>query len=157
MPDLHSWRREEINMQSRREFLRLVGHAGLAGACSPLLPGCTTADRLLSDSSADFAGLAKRFNGTVLIPTSNGYDAARRTFSFNPRTDRHPAAIARCKDEFDVVTSVEFARASELEIAVRSGGGHRRRLFRRAPDRRPYRAASRAHWCPLALLSSTTH
>ena len=37
--------------------------------------------------------------------------------------DKHPAAIARCRDTADVITCVRFARQRGLEIAVR-GGGH---------------------------------
>lgn len=109
-------------MQSRREFLKLISRAGLAAASSPLLTSCAPVARVSPNSPVDFGGLAKRFNGTVLLPTSERYDGARRTFSFNPRTDRRPAAIAKCKDAFDVARAVEFARANDLEIAVRSGG-----------------------------------
>ncbi|NNF15780.1 MAG: FAD-binding oxidoreductase [Gammaproteobacteria bacterium] len=106
---------------NRRQLIKLLSHATVAGACYPLLAGCTT-DFRAPRASADFAALADRFNGTVLLPASKNYDSSRRTFSFNPRTDRRPAAIAACKNEFDVATAVEFARANELEIAVRSGG-----------------------------------
>ena len=99
-----------------------MGHATLAAGSAPLLAGCARAPQESSAAPANFADLAARFNGTVLLPASKRYDAARRTFSFNPRTDRRPAAIARCKDESDVATAVEFARAKDLEIAVRSGG-----------------------------------
>jgi FAD/FMN-containing dehydrogenase len=37
--------------------------------------------------------------------------------------DKHPAAIARCRDTADVITCVRFAREHGVEIAVR-GGGH---------------------------------
>ena len=37
--------------------------------------------------------------------------------------DKHPAAIARCRDAADVIACVRFAREHGLEIAVR-GGGH---------------------------------
>lgn len=109
-------------MQSRREILKLIGRAGLAAASAPLLASWTPAHRVSSNSPPDVASLAKRFNGTLLLPTSKGYDVERRTFSFNPRTDQRPAVIARCKDSLDVATAVEFARSNDLEIAVRSGG-----------------------------------
>jgi FAD/FMN-containing dehydrogenase len=115
-------KRQEIKMQSRRNVLKLMSHAALAAGGFPLLAGSAPAQRESSAAPADFAALAARFNGTVLLPTSERYDIARRTFSFNPRTDRRPAAIARCKDEIDVATAVEFARANDLAIAVRSGG-----------------------------------
>ena len=37
--------------------------------------------------------------------------------------DKHPAAIARCRDTADVIACVRFAREHGIEIAVR-GGGH---------------------------------
>lgn len=61
-------------------------------------------------------------HGVLLAPSSKGYDAARRTFSFNPRTDAHPRLIAQCKTEDDVRRSLELALSHKLEIAVRSGG-----------------------------------
>lgn len=72
---------------------------------------------------ADFIELARRIRGAVLVPSSEGYEAARKTFSFNPSTDVRPAAVVRCVDEADVVRSLTFARDAGLEIAVR-GGGH---------------------------------
>jgi FAD/FMN-containing dehydrogenase len=61
------------------------------------------------------------FRGDLLLPTSPGYDAARRIW--NGAIDRRPACIARCAGVADVVTAVRFARERDLEIAVR-GGGH---------------------------------
>jgi FAD/FMN-containing dehydrogenase len=59
--------------------------------------------------------------GDVLVPQDAGYDAARRCF--NALIDRRPAVIARCLGPADVATAFDFARAQELEVAVR-GGGH---------------------------------
>jgi FAD/FMN-containing dehydrogenase len=61
------------------------------------------------------------FRGELLLPTSPGYEAARRVW--NGAIDRRPACIARCTGARDVVTAVRFARERGLEIAVR-GGGH---------------------------------
>jgi FAD/FMN-containing dehydrogenase len=68
-----------------------------------------------------FDRLRGSFRGELLLPTSPGYDAARRVW--NGAVDRHPACIARCTGVADVVTAVRFAREHDLEIAVR-GGGH---------------------------------
>ena len=65
--------------------------------------------------------LGGSFRGELLLPTSSGYDAARRIW--NGAVDRHPACFARCIGVADVVAAVRFARAHDLEIAVR-GGGH---------------------------------
>jgi FAD binding domain/Berberine and berberine like len=65
--------------------------------------------------------LGGSFRGELLLPTSPGYDIARRIW--NGAIDRHPACIARCTGVADVAAAVRFARDRDLEIAVR-GGGH---------------------------------
>jgi hypothetical protein len=65
--------------------------------------------------------LGRTFRGGLLLPTSPGYDTARRIW--NGAIDRRPACIARCTSVADVVAAVRFARDRDLEIAVR-GGGH---------------------------------
>jgi FAD/FMN-containing dehydrogenase len=65
--------------------------------------------------------LGESLRGELLLPSSPGYDAARRIW--NGAIDRHPACIARCIGVADVVAAVRFARDHDLEIAVR-GGGH---------------------------------
>ena len=60
-------------------------------------------------------------SGDVLMPTDEGYDAARQTF--NGMLDKHPAVIVQCRSTDDVVAAVRAARAAGLAIAVR-GGGH---------------------------------
>jgi hypothetical protein len=67
-----------------------------------------------------FGELGGSFRGELLLPTSPGYDAARRIW--NGAIDRHPACIARCTGVADVVAAVRFARERDLVVAVRSGG-----------------------------------
>ena len=64
--------------------------------------------------------LGGSFRGELLLPTSPGYDTARRIW--NGAIDRHPACIARCTGVADVVAAVRFARERDLLVAVRSGG-----------------------------------
>ena len=71
--------------------------------------------------NAAFDELGGSFHGELLLPTSPGYDTARRVW--NGTIDRHPACIARCSGVADVVAAVRFGRERDLEIAVR-GGGH---------------------------------
>jgi FAD/FMN-containing dehydrogenase len=59
--------------------------------------------------------------GAVIGPSDAEYDAARRCF--NALVDRRPAVIARCVTPRDVSAAFDFARANDLEVAVR-GGGH---------------------------------
>jgi FAD/FMN-containing dehydrogenase len=65
--------------------------------------------------------LAPRLEGTVLTPSSPGYDDARRIW--NAMIDRRPALIARCASVADIQHAIRFARDHGLPIAVR-GGGH---------------------------------
>jgi FAD/FMN-containing dehydrogenase len=68
----------------------------------------------------ELAGL-EGFWGDLVRPGETGYEGARRLF--NGLIDKHPALIARCRGEADIVAAVDFAREAGLEIAVR-GGGH---------------------------------
>jgi FAD/FMN-containing dehydrogenase len=65
--------------------------------------------------------LAAEFSGTLLLPSDDGYEAARRVH--NGLIDRRPALIARCGGTADVAAAVRFGRRAGLAIAVR-GGGH---------------------------------
>ena len=67
------------------------------------------------------AELRRSLAGSVIEPADPEYDAARRCY--NALIDRRPALIARCASAADVATALDFARAQELEVAVR-GGGH---------------------------------
>ncbi len=70
---------------------------------------------------ATVSELRAGLRGKVLTPSDAGYDEARRIH--NGMFDRHPAVIARCRGTADIVDAVRFARAHELELAIR-GGGH---------------------------------
>ncbi|MDB1087100.1 FAD-binding oxidoreductase [Streptomyces sp. ACA25] len=59
--------------------------------------------------------------GELLRPGDAGYDPARELW--NGMIDRHPALVARCHGDADVVAAVHFARDHGLPLAVR-GGGH---------------------------------
>jgi hypothetical protein len=65
--------------------------------------------------------LQRSLAGTVIGPGDPEYDAAR--VCFNALVDRRPALIARCTGPEDVATSFAYARAQDLDVAVR-GGGH---------------------------------
>jgi FAD/FMN-containing dehydrogenase len=65
--------------------------------------------------------LESRLRGSVLLPGTASYDAARRVH--NGMIDRRPALIVRCAGAADVANAVNFARENALLLAVR-GGGH---------------------------------
>ena len=65
--------------------------------------------------------LATACSGTLLEPTDDAYEEARRVH--NGLIDKRPAVIVRCRGAADVADAIRFARAEGLEISVR-GGGH---------------------------------
>lgn len=75
--------------------------------------------KVFSDESLE--ELRRSLAGTVVGPADAEYDTARRCF--NALVNRRPAVIARCVSASDVTVALDFARAHELEVAVR-GGGH---------------------------------
>src|SRR5438477_11036594 len=73
-------------------------------------------------TTAPYEELAAAVRGDLITPGDPGYDQARAVY--NAMIDKHPAAIARCRDTADVIACVRFAREHGVEIAVR-GGGHK--------------------------------
>jgi FAD/FMN-containing dehydrogenase len=71
--------------------------------------------------TAPFAELSDILRGDLIVTGDHGYDHARAVY--NAMIDKHPAAVAGCRDAADVISCVRFARQHGLEIAVR-GGGH---------------------------------
>src|SRR5437870_1499023 len=67
------------------------------------------------------ADLTERLRGEVIGPDDPRYDEARQIH--NAMNDKRPAAIARCMDTADVMAAVAYARANDVELAIR-GGGH---------------------------------
>ena len=74
---------------------------------------------LLSEAAVEAFKTGLR--GKLIRPGDEGYDEARKVF--NAMIDRHPALIVRCAGVADVIHAVNFARDSQLRVAVR-GGGH---------------------------------
>ncbi|MCV0403579.1 MAG: FAD-binding oxidoreductase [Chloroflexi bacterium] len=70
--------------------------------------------------AADLSELEAALDGDLLRPGTAAYDEARAVW--NLVHDRKPAAIVRVASARDVQQAVAFARRSDLEIAVRSGG-----------------------------------
>jgi FAD/FMN-containing dehydrogenase len=76
---------------------------------------------MTTTTTAPLPELAAALRGDVITPADPGYDQARAVY--NAMIDKHPAAIARCRDTADVIAAVGFARTHNLEITVR-GGSH---------------------------------
>ncbi|MCW0214794.1 MAG: FAD-binding oxidoreductase [Pseudonocardia sp.] len=77
---------------------------------------------MTTTTSVPFPELESTLRGDLITPGDEGYDAARAVY--NGMIDKRPAAVVRCRDTADVISSVMFARAHGLEIAVRGGGHH---------------------------------
>ncbi|WP_231123227.1 FAD-binding oxidoreductase [Mycobacterium asiaticum] len=109
-----------------------------------------------------------RLGGDVILPDDPGYDEARALH--NAMIDKRPAVIARCRSAADVASALQFARTSNLDVAVR-GGGHNGPGFGTVegglvidmspmnrievnPDRRTVRVQGGATW---AAVDAATH
>ena len=67
----------------------------------------------------DLDALRARLGGSVIDPDGAEYDTSRAVASGD---DLHPAIIVRAANASDVVATVNLARVTGLELAVRSGG-----------------------------------
>jgi FAD/FMN-containing dehydrogenase len=74
-----------------------------------------------AETTTPYEELGAALRGDLIAPGDTGYDEARAVY--NAMIDKHPAAVARCRDVADVIACVRFGRAHGVEIAVR-GGGH---------------------------------
>ncbi len=124
---------------SRREFIILsaagVLPAALA-ACQSGSPGVSSATPTpvatkaiatprptiqASPANADWSALAKRLQGTLVMPANPNYATALQLF--DPQFDTiHPTAIAYCASPPDVQNCLAFARHFAQPFAVRAGG-----------------------------------
>ena len=68
-------------------------------------------------ATLQYRELAAVVRGDLIVPGDPGYDEARAVY--NGMIDKHPAAIARCRDTTDVITCVRFGRDHGAELAVR--------------------------------------
>src|SRR3954453_12067714 len=72
-------------------------------------------------ATATMGHLRDQVRGEIVTPDDAAYDDARRVY--NAMIDRRPRVIVRCTGVEDVVAAVNFARESDVSIAVR-GGSH---------------------------------
>lgn len=73
-----------------------------------------------TDPKVDLKPLSKRFKGNLIVPGDPNYEIERLTN--NRAFSRHPLLIAQCTDAEDVARAIDFSRARQLPLAVRSGG-----------------------------------
>jgi FAD/FMN-containing dehydrogenase len=116
-------RRKSMRQIGRREFLQ-TGAAGAAGlyvgggfgarALAEAVPG--------SGHAAALRELARKLHGRLLLPGDPGYLAASRPANGRYRSI-YPLAVAKCADEHDVVTCVNWSRRHGIPPVAR-GGGH---------------------------------
>ena len=67
------------------------------------------------------ADLKAKLRGDLILPGDSTYDQARKLY--NAMIDKKPRLIARCVDAADVILCVNYARDSNILLAIR-GGGH---------------------------------
>ncbi len=95
----------------------------LAAATNPVsidLPATRLGGGATVLSRAAVRDFRASLRGPLLLPGDADYDRARRVW--NGMIDRRPALIAQCSGAADVASAVQFARANDLLLAVRSGG-----------------------------------
>lgn len=106
---------------TRRRFIRRAATVASGVASGWHARGRSVAAQDRIDPAALHA-LRGRLHGRLVVPGDESYEADRRVFYTNPRTDTRPAVIVQCGQADDVPRAVEFARRHGLELAVRSGG-----------------------------------
>ncbi len=76
-----------------------------------------------SPLSPSVASLRRHLRGSAFLPAEPPYGQARRgACGTTPVDDRHPAVVVLPETPEDVARALDFARARDLEISVRSGG-----------------------------------
>jgi hypothetical protein len=73
-------------------------------------------------TKAELKEFGDSLRGKLLLPSSDGYDQARKIWN-GMWNDKRPALVARCSGIKDVLNAVKFARTHDLLVALR-GGGH---------------------------------
>jgi FAD/FMN-containing dehydrogenase len=121
-------------MLSRRRFLgtTLAATAALPASrawsvmLSPSMPVDRDLEALTGDGRqvtlprSSVQDLGDSLRGNLILPGHPAYDPARRVW--NAQMDKRPALIVQPRGATDVRSAVQFARASNLLVAVKCGG-----------------------------------
>jgi FAD/FMN-containing dehydrogenase len=104
----------------RRHFIAAAGSATALGlsACGG---GGGAAPPPPPPAAPDWAALAGRLQGSVLLPGAAGFALAAPVFNL-VYDATVPQALVRCASADDIALALAFARANHLAFAVRSGG-----------------------------------
>jgi hypothetical protein len=81
----------------------------------------TTEDHSTGTNALDLEVLTTELRGDLARAGDDAWDEARSVY--NGMIDKHPAAVACCRDVADVIACVTAARESGVDLAVR-GGAH---------------------------------
>jgi hypothetical protein len=118
-----------MRLTTRREFVRQTAFAA-AAVYGSTAEAFARAQQMLErrEQTASLDSLAIRkfaseIKGRVITADAPDYEDAR--LIFNRAFDLRPALIVRCAESSDVARSLDFARAKNLRLAVRSGGHSR--------------------------------
>lgn len=112
-----------MNTFSRRSFVSGAASALALGTyINPLAAFAREVTPQSDVEASALEDLRTRLNGTLMLPGDSGYTAASA-----PANGRYlgtrPAAVARCADEADVVTCIQWCNANGVSPVGR-GGGH---------------------------------
>jgi FAD/FMN-containing dehydrogenase len=126
----------EVIMLNRRQFARsalaaavavsIPARPGRAAILSPTsridrdIDAITGAGAEVNLSRGDVQALGEALHGNLVLPGHAAYDPARRVL--NRQMDKHPALIVQPRGAADVKLAVDFARDSNLLVAVKCGG-----------------------------------
>ncbi|MEV0741816.1 FAD-dependent oxidoreductase [Streptomyces sp. NPDC050549] len=109
-------------MISRRKMISAAaGGLGAAAVLPQIRPGAGIAAAAESTTASSWSSLAARLSGDLVLPTDSGYAVAKQ-LELAQYDVISPQAIAYCVDATDVATSIAYAYARGLSVAVRSGG-----------------------------------
>ena len=113
-----------MHQMTRRSFLgtSLAAAAGLGMRHGALAQGASPVAATPTVDPAALKDLRARLHGTLMLPGDSGYESA--SAPANGRyLDIRPAAVARCADEEDVATCIQWCVENGVAPVPR-GGGH---------------------------------